>query len=229
PGIQIEKAGFSIGGRGLRSQRKDRAKRGIGVHRMLGVEGMGGKHRCDFAGCFHEVKMSRAEWLILRQYAYELDLNSGSYYDVRIQAVSVWCGPQNKPIGWPDLQIYKGTRSFLRDYVGVLIAEGMGRRKITLHFCIRAYTRCKATGAEWMSDAYQRILRGTDEDQKWVMRQFDLLRDHVTLMRNGSSLYANSVTRKSCKKPFWCRSVLAMLGTIYRWRCADWPCYSRSC
>ena len=95
----------------------------------------------------------------------------------------MWCGPDDKPLDWPDAEIKKGTLRFPRDYVGAVRAEGLGRRKLTLHVCIYAYTRTLVAGVERMSPEYQRLLMGTKEDQKWVMRQFELLRDHAALMR----------------------------------------------
>ena len=145
------------------------------------------KHRCDFAGCFHEVKLHRTEWLELRRYAQELSIDQGSYYDARIGVVNFWCGPDNKPLDWPHVEINKGTLRFPRDYVGAFFAESLRRRKITLHFRIHAYTRGEATGVERGSPEHQRLLRGTRQDEKWVIRQFDLLKHHVALMRKGSS------------------------------------------
>jgi hypothetical protein len=155
----------------------------VGFIECGGMRATAEKHRCDFANCFHEVKVLHAEWLALRKYACELDLNNGSYYDARIGAVNFWCGPDNKPLDWPDVRIDKGTLRFPRNYVGGFFADGRGRRKITLHFCIHAYTRGEAAGAERMSPTHQRLLLGTEQDQKWVLRQFGLLRQHVALMR----------------------------------------------
>lgn len=152
-----------------------------------GMRALAEKHRCDFAGCFLEMKVLHAEWVALRKYACELDLDKGSYYDARIGAVNFWCGPDNKPLDWPDVEIDKGTLKFPRDYVGASFADGLRWRKITLHFCIHAYTRAGAAGVERMSPKYNQLLLGTKHDQRWVMRQFDLLRHHVTLMRKGSS------------------------------------------
>src|SRR5260370_3404340 len=154
--------------------------------RFMSPLGLAEKHRCDFAGCFHEVRVHRAEWLELRKYAHELDIDKGSYYDARIGVVNFWCGPDNKPLDWPDVEINKGTLKFPRDYVGAFWADNLRRRKITLHFCIHAYTRGEAAGVERMSPEYRRLLLGTEQDQKWVIRQFDLLQHHVALMRNGS-------------------------------------------
>ena len=158
----------------------------VGLIECWGMRATAEKHRCDFAGCFHEVRIPRAEWLELRKYAHELDIDKGSYYDARIGVVNFWCGPDNKPLDWPDVEINKGTLKFPRDYVGAFCADNLRRRKITLHFCIHAYTRGEAAAVERMSPKYRRLLLGTEQDQKWVIRQFDLLRHHVALMRNGS-------------------------------------------
>ena len=152
------------------------------------------KRRCDFAGCFHEVKLHRTEWLELRRCAPELDIDKGSCCDARIGVVNFWCGCglDNKPLDWPDVGINKGTLRFPRDYVGAFFAESIRRRNITVHFRIRAYSRGEASGVDRGRPEYQRLLRGTKQDENWVIRQFDLLRHHATLMRKGSS---------ACQKP----------------------------
>jgi len=114
-----------------------------------------------------------------------LDIDKGSYYDARIGVVNFWCGPDNKPLDWPDVEINKGTLKFPRDYVVSVLG---GQPKATkdhssfLHSRVHSgrSRRCGANESE-----YRRLLLGTEQDQKWVIRQFDLLRHHGALMRNG--------------------------------------------
>ncbi len=155
------------------------------IHRTLVLEVMPKKRTCDFRDCFHEMTVPQVEWLALRQHAYELDLNKGAYYDARIGAVNFWCGPDNKPADWPVKEFDKGLLRFPRDYVGAFYADGLKRGRVTLHFDVHAYSR--AEGHEENTSAYKRLLNGTKEDRKWIMHQFQLLREHVALMRKGSS------------------------------------------
>jgi len=137
---------------------------------------------CDFRDCFHEITVAQTEWLALRKYAYELDVDKGAYYDARIGAVNFWCGPDNKPPDWP-VPIEKGALKFPRDYVGAFFADGLRRGRITLHFDLSAYSR--AEGHDSGSRAYKRLLKGTKGDRQWLLHQFKLLRQHVALMRKG--------------------------------------------
>jgi hypothetical protein len=146
---------------------------------------MAKKRKCDFRDCFFELAVPHGEWFDLRKYAYELDVNKGAYYDARIGAVNFWCGPDNKPHDWPAKRIKKLALKYPRDYVGAFFADGLKRGKITLHFSVHA--RSRADGHEFMSPAYKRLLKGTKEDREWILRQFKLLREHVSLMQKGPS------------------------------------------
>jgi len=139
------------------------------------------RKQCDFAECFHELRISRDEWIALRAHAFKLDLNDGSHYDARIGAINFWCGPENKPPNWPG-DIPQGLLKYPRDYVGCLMTDGFTERTVTLHFEVVAYSRADASGARDFSAAYRRRLRGTRADQKWILKQFHLLRQHVRLM-----------------------------------------------
>jgi hypothetical protein len=140
---------------------------------------------CDFPECFHELTISKEEWESLRKHAVHLNLNDGSFYDARIGAINFWCGPENKPKGWPD-EIEQGLLRYPRSFVGCFYVDGFKARTVTLHFEVAAYARAdaaEAAGAVTFGSAvYQKKLHGTKADQQWILKQFDLLRQHARLM-----------------------------------------------
>lgn len=128
--------------------------------------------------------VSLSEWRGLLKYAYELDLNKGSYYDGRLGAINFWCGPKDKPSDWPE-KIVKGMLKYPREYVGAVFGERTNNGKFKLHFEISAYQRADIKGFKMGSAQWQKVMRGTRADRQWVLRQFRLLRQHVKLMRHG--------------------------------------------
>ena len=139
------------------------------------------RRKCDFPECFYELRIPRSEWLALRGHAFKLDLNDGSHYDARIGAINFWCGPDNKPSNWP-VEIRRGYLKYPRDYVGSVMTDGFTEEAVTLHFEVVAYSRADASGARSFSAAYRKRLRGTKADRNWIIKQFNLLRQHVRLM-----------------------------------------------
>ncbi len=140
------------------------------------------KKGCEFRECFHELRIARDEWIALRSHAFKLDLNDGSHYDARIGAINFWCGPENKPASWPG-KIPKGYLKYPRDYVGCVMTDGFTEDAVTLHFEVVAYARADVSGETRFSSEYRRRLRGTKADRDWILKQFQLLRQHVRLMQ----------------------------------------------
>ena len=66
--------------------------------------------------------------------------------------------------------------------MGCFVGDGLTSRTVTLHFEVKAYARAEAADLEFGSSKYQKRLRGTKGDQCWIMKQFELLREHVRLM-----------------------------------------------
>ena len=139
--------------------------------------------KCDFWDCFLELTVSRSEWFALRKYAYELDLNKGAYCDARLGAVNFWCGPDNKPPGWPG-RITKGQLKFPREFVGSFSAWGSRGGRVKLHFAVHAHARCEKLTSG--TRAYAKAIKGTQGDREWLLKQFALLRQHVALMQQNA-------------------------------------------
>jgi hypothetical protein len=58
------------------------------------------------------------EWRAVLRAARELDLNHGGYWDGRSGAVNAWCGPDDKPAGWPaEVEITRGALAHPRSFV----------------------------------------------------------------------------------------------------------------
>jgi hypothetical protein len=65
-----------------------------------------------------------SEWRSVLQAARELDLNQGGYWDGRSGAVNAWCGPDDKPDGWPpDVEITRGALAYPRSFVATCWLE----------------------------------------------------------------------------------------------------------
>jgi hypothetical protein len=64
------------------------------------------------------------EWRAVLQVAHELDLNQGGYWDGRSGAVNAWCGPDDKPAGWPaEVEITRGALAHPRSFVAACWLE----------------------------------------------------------------------------------------------------------
>jgi len=58
------------------------------------------------------------EWRAVLRAARELDLDRGGYWDGRSGAVNAWCGPEDKPAGWPAaVEITRGALPHPRSFV----------------------------------------------------------------------------------------------------------------
>ena len=61
------------------------------------------------------------DWRQLARAAVLLDISEADYFDVRADGIRLWCGPENKPAGWPsELSITAGAHRYPRAYVGTI-------------------------------------------------------------------------------------------------------------
>ena len=61
------------------------------------------------------------DWRHLVRAACRCDVADGGYFDAQASTINLWCGPENKPAGWPrGLAITPGPLIYPRALVGTL-------------------------------------------------------------------------------------------------------------
>lgn len=64
------------------------------------------------------------EWRQVLDVARKLDLEQGGYWEARSGCVNLWCGPDDKPPGWPaELEIRRGGLGYPRAFVASISPE----------------------------------------------------------------------------------------------------------
>jgi hypothetical protein len=92
--------------------------------------------------------VNRRAWDRMLRLSGELDLNKGGYYDGRSGCINLWCGPEDKPESWKDIDITKGALNFPRSYIGCIDAEFINDDTIEIQVSVIPYERAEEEVAQ---------------------------------------------------------------------------------
>jgi hypothetical protein len=71
----------------------------------------------------------------IRMIGKELDINNGGYFDTRMGAINIWCGPDDKPESW-EAEILPADLNYPRCIVGSLEWEWINNEaQLSLYIC----------------------------------------------------------------------------------------------
>jgi|GEM_PF-6135038 len=68
----------------------------------------------------------------------ELDIDNGGYFDSRMGAINIWCGPEDKPESW-EAEIIQAALNHPRCIVGTLQWTWISDNEAELTLCICPY------------------------------------------------------------------------------------------
>lgn len=78
-----------------------------------------------------EITTDRRTVRRMLEIGHQRDINRGGYCDARSGCVNFWCGPDDRPEGWPA-DIDGGALNYPRDYVGGVYFEWVGEDRVRL-------------------------------------------------------------------------------------------------
>ena len=126
------------------------------------------------------------DWRQLARAAVLLELSEGDYFDVRAGAINLWCGPENKPAGWPpELPISAAALPAPRAFVAsITFAWGDAAPDWTSDEVYPVALQIGITEVrDWRLATAARTWRRTDpeaarvvDDEAWCRRQWQRLK-----------------------------------------------------
>jgi len=129
-----------------------------------------------------EIELTIDEWEETLAAARTLDLIHGGYFRVQSNHIRIFCGPGNRPEGWPE-EYPHGSPGLPRAEVGAAeeverTGEGLVRVRIVVARWAHLRRLSKGNGPlrRLAREALGPALRGSESDGEWLRRRFEDLR-----------------------------------------------------